>query len=210
MKVAVADYTQVNANHWPDIHGYEGLYKISMFGEIYSLPKTVNGVLRRGKILKSSLGANGYYKITLTNNGVHKTHRIHRLLATVYVGNPKNKSYVNHKNGIKTDNSLSNLEWVTKQEDCQHAQDTGLNKARYSEKQKGWTRKMGLANKGRVAWNRGSVGLQIAWNRGHRSQSCIRGHIFSKENTYRWRGKQICKPCRRLADRRRDAKNRQA
>ena len=40
-----------------------------------------------------------------------------------------------------------NLEWVTRQEDCQHAQDTGLNKARYSKKQKDWTKKMGYANR---------------------------------------------------------------
>jgi hypothetical protein len=44
--------------------------------------------------------------------------------------------YVNHKNGVKTDARALNLEWVTKHEDCQHAQDTGLNKSRYSEKQK--------------------------------------------------------------------------
>ncbi|RKX24066.1 MAG: hypothetical protein DRP47_11960 [Candidatus Zixiibacteriota bacterium] len=68
--------------------------------------------------------------------GQHKNIAIHRLLAKMFLQPVDGKNCVNHKNGVKTDNRIENLEWCTHSENNQHAQDTGLSKARYSERQK--------------------------------------------------------------------------
>jgi len=125
---------------WKDIEGYEGLYLISNFGRVKSLPKTWwNGfyyVKTSEKVLRQTKDTKGYLKVNLCKNKKHITHRVHRLIANAFIENPLNKPYINHINGNKEDNSISNLEWVTHQENVKHAQDTGLNLARFSVAQK--------------------------------------------------------------------------
>lgn len=77
-------------------------------------------------VKRSHVGANGYPALSLVNNGYAKTLTIHRLLALHFLPNPENKRTVNHIDGVKTNNSLSNLEWATDQENCLHAYATGL------------------------------------------------------------------------------------
>jgi hypothetical protein len=76
----------------------------------------------------------GYLHITLYNNGVQLSCKHHRLMAESFIPNPENKKCVNHKNGMKTDDRLENLEWATHSENTQHAYDNGLMKGFYTGK----------------------------------------------------------------------------
>ena len=68
----------------------------------------------------------GYYLVTLCHERVRKNKRIHRLLMEAFVPNPLNKKHANHIDGVKTNNSLDNLEWATPKENAQHASKTVL------------------------------------------------------------------------------------
>ena len=82
--------------------------------------------LKTGNIKSHWVGANGYYHVDIQEFGKARKVALHRLLALQYLPNPENKRTVNHIDGNKLNNSLSNLEWATDQENCQHAHDTGL------------------------------------------------------------------------------------
>jgi hypothetical protein len=104
-----------------DIPGYEGIYKIDTEGNVYSL--------KRNKILKPWFDKDGYHKVAVCRKGTEKHVSIHRIMCEVFIPNPQNKPTVNHKDGNKKNNSLSNLEWATISENSQHAYDNDLRKA---------------------------------------------------------------------------------
>ena len=92
-----------------------------------------SGVVRNkktGYVRKAQLGnTSKYLLIPIKNNeGKIKNHLVHRLIAEAFIPNLENKPQVNHINGIKTDNRIKNLEWVTRSENAIHARRTGLNK----------------------------------------------------------------------------------
>lgn len=103
---------------WKPIKNYEGLYEISNFGEVRSLPrqKTKGGIL---KPLEDT--RNDYLKVKLCKNGEEKRYTVHRLVAETFIPNPYNKPQVNHKNGNKHDNYFGNLEWCSCQENIVHS-----------------------------------------------------------------------------------------
>lgn len=113
---------------WKDINGYEGLYQVSNLGNVKSLK------YGKERILKPDVSKFGYLFVDLCKNNICKSFRVHRLVAIVFIPNLENKEQVNHINGIKTDNMVQNLEWVTAKENIQHAYDNGLKYAQKGEK----------------------------------------------------------------------------
>lgn len=93
---------------WKDIEGYEQLYQISNLGNVKSLG---NDRARKDKILKPTKNKDGYLFVGLNKQGNRKNHLIHRLVAKAFLPNPQNLPQVNHKNEIKTDNRVENLEF---------------------------------------------------------------------------------------------------
>lgn len=121
---------------WRQVVGFEGLYEVSNTGKIRSLDNYVRANLhgneavrfQRGRELRPLLGKNGYYAIVLCKDGKHTRTSFHRVVATAFLPNPENKRTINHKNGIKTDNNVENLEWATDAENINHAYGTMLNR----------------------------------------------------------------------------------
>jgi hypothetical protein len=107
--------------------GFEGLYKISNLGTIISLPrKCGNNRFYGGKTLTPYLDKDGYLRVEIKHKQNIKKYFIHRLVAQAFLPNPQNLPCINHKNGIKTDNRIDNLEWVTIKQNNIHAVKTGL------------------------------------------------------------------------------------
>ena len=81
---------------------------------------------KTGKMLKPQKSKTGYMYVTLYKEKKPKKYRLHRLIAITFIDNPEQKPQINHINGIKTDNRIENLEWVTASENLTHAYKTGL------------------------------------------------------------------------------------
>lgn len=99
---------------WRDVVGYEGKYKVSNSGRVVSLLR------KQPKEMKQFLNTFGCLQVMLSYNGKTKSIRIHRLVADAFIPNIDNKPQINHINEIKTDNTVSNLEWVTNKENQNH------------------------------------------------------------------------------------------
>lgn len=97
-------------------------YGVDENGNVYSLPRQYKPKLQK---LKPRANNKGYLQVQIYNEfGVYKA-LIHRLVAETFIPNPKNKPEVNHKDGNKNDNSVNNLEWVTRKENVQNAIERG-------------------------------------------------------------------------------------
>lgn len=122
---------------YKDVKGYEGIYVISRFGNVYSLRRTVyesNGKPKRINQKLMRPGGGNYLSVLLSKNGKAKTHYIHRLVANHFLDKPDYYCIVNHINGNKHDNRAENLEWVTPSENNYHAYRTGLMNGNHKKK----------------------------------------------------------------------------
>lgn len=112
---------------WKSVIGYNGVYQVSNLGRVKKITK--NGEI----IMKNNLNHIGYNLIRFSRNGIQKGTSVHRLVAIHFLFNLDNKREVNHKNGIKTDNRVENLEWVSSSENTRHAVKMGLHNGRKGE-----------------------------------------------------------------------------
>lgn len=118
-----------------DVPGFEGVYAVTEDGRVYShsrIIKTCRGSeqLRKGRWLKPRPIKTGYLRANLyCGDGTAIDRYIHRLVAESFLSNPLNLPEVNHKDGDKTNNHVSNLEWVSSSDNKRHAHSMGLNKA---------------------------------------------------------------------------------
>lgn len=121
---------------WKDIEGWEG-YQISSFGRARSIR------FNKERILATFLSNAGYLFASVSKNGKRENLYIHKSVAKAFILNPYNKPFINHMNGIKTDNRSENFEWVSSRENQAHS----LNRVRASKyygvhkknRNKGWT-----------------------------------------------------------------------
>jgi hypothetical protein len=106
---------------WKNIEGFEGLYMVSEFGHVKALSYNKTNA---EKNLIPKANHRGYLQIWLSKNGKVSVKTMHRLVASAFHGNSDKE--VNHKDGNKLNNHYSNLEWVTKSQNMQHAYDNNL------------------------------------------------------------------------------------
>jgi len=217
---------------WKTIPNCIGKYEVSNLGRVRSLDCTVPMSDGRTYKLKGRILKPGKYKGIRSNTEYfrvdirrevgkpHKHESVHRLVATAFIPNRKSKSQVNHKDGNGLNNNVYNLEWVTAQEQMQHAVNTGLKKSirifehdGIKDTLQGWSTRSGLSAhciQGRL--NRGwEFSDAISKPKGYKLKSsrktyCPRGHTLTVyENPYRTK----CLECGRLWTRRWRAKRKQ-
>lgn len=117
---------------WRDVKNYKGYYQVSNLGNVKSLDRFIKGGGSqnkrkiKGRVLNKSTKRNGYDQVRLSKEGVVKDFLVHRLVSDAFIEKVENKYHVNHINGIKTDNRVSNLEWCDAFDNMKHAEENNL------------------------------------------------------------------------------------
>lgn len=117
---------------WRDVVGYEGIYEVSDTGLVRTHKDKVTHSTRSGvrhwnqRVLKQKVSKDNCCRVSLYKNKSEKTWLVHRLVAIAFLPMQPGKEYVNHIDGNRLNNNLSNLEWCDHKENNNHAFDTGL------------------------------------------------------------------------------------
>lgn len=102
-------YKDTDDEIWREIKGFEGQYSVSNKGNVKNI--------KTNRILTGQYGSAGYKQVTLKG----KAYSVHRLVGLAFIPNPKNLPQINHKNEKKDDNDVSNLEWVSIEDNIRHS-----------------------------------------------------------------------------------------
>lgn len=124
----IPDYPAIEGESWRPIPDYEGLYSVSDKGRVRR-EVDGKGLSRKGRMIKMYT-VRGYFRVPLYRNQRQTHHLLHRLIAAAFIGPCPDGYVVNHKNGIKTDNDPSNLEYMTPRENVLHSYDVLGNRER--------------------------------------------------------------------------------
>jgi len=121
----------IEGEEWRDVIGYEQEYRVSNKGRLLSKEKIVRTAggketVRQEQLMTLFTDKNGYLTVSLRRNRQSRYTGVHRIVAKTFLNKPIGKNQINHKNGIKDDNRVENLEWVTPQENTKHAYEIGL------------------------------------------------------------------------------------
>lgn len=119
--------------HWKNVVGYEGTYEVSDNGQVRNV--------RTGHILSPGT-SQGYHYVALYDDGVRKNKQVHRLVAEAFIPNPNEYPIINHKDEVKTNNTIDNLEW------CSHLHNNTYNDI---------AKRRGELQRGQPAWNKGKT-----------------------------------------------------
>lgn len=117
---------------WKGVDGFEGFYQVSNLGRVKSLERQAKHnrfnvmMTLREKYLRPGISSSTYITVILSDGIKRKTFSLHRLLAIAFIPNPLNLPYINHIDGNKLNNNLSNLEWCTASENMKHAHRIGI------------------------------------------------------------------------------------
>lgn len=125
---------------WKEVVGYEGLYEVSSCGRVRSLDRLIHReqsgnkvvIPIKGKLLSLRQDKDGYLIVNLSKHGTKVSKRVHRLVAQAFIANPEDKPQVNHIDGKKNNNIVSNLCWVTSLENISHSWGKGLRRTKLS------------------------------------------------------------------------------
>ncbi len=120
----MADNQSNIVEEWRSVPGYEGLYSASKTGKIRG--ERDNHQQPKQRILKPAKTKGGYLTVSLCKEQRKRTTRVHQVIMLTFIGRRAQNLTVNHKNGIKTDNRLENLEYMTQLQNTHHAMHMGL------------------------------------------------------------------------------------
>ena len=106
---------------WKDVAGYEGYYKVSNQGDVYSVERRgADGRKYGGSTLKPAHNGRGYFYVALYKNGTSERKSVHRIVAEAFIPNPNGLPQVNHRDEVKGNNNVENLEWCTSEYNNNH------------------------------------------------------------------------------------------
>lgn len=119
----------MDGEEWRDVVGFEGLFKVSSYGRVASVDKVVpyRGMpsVLYGKLASVHMSNCGYMRVNLRDGGYYRTASVHRLVAEAFLPNPDNLPEVDHIDAVRHNNHVTNLRWVTREQNFNHMVEMG-------------------------------------------------------------------------------------